>query len=165
MAAQRSAPLRSGRHTEIFEFIYCKNFIYRLCLHAKTYYYKCIIVVRDCVACSVGLRPDAWDRNLNTSLGFFVVWGFFGFDILFTQRCWWFSTIIKRHIWRRNVVRRYVLGNKQREDMFLIGNWFWFRYFIGTALLVIIHIICTQKWAGGFTEPSRYRCVCEYIQL
>ena len=34
-----------------------------------------------------------------------------------------------------------------------------------TQLLVMIHIIYTQKWAGGFTEPSRYGCVHMLIQL
>ena len=35
-------------------------------------------------------------------------------------------------------------------------NWlgFWARYFINAPLLVIIHIILTQKWAAGFTEPA-----------
>ena len=33
------------------------------------------------------------------------------------------------------------------------------------ALLVIIHIPSTQKWARGFTEPSRYGCVHEHLQL
>ena len=53
-------------------------------------------------------------------------------------------------------MRRYVLGSAQSEDMFIIGMGFWAKYFIRTALLVIIHIICTQKWARGFKEPSRY---------
>ena len=40
-------------------------------------------------------------------------------------------------------------------------NWkrFWNRYFLNTPLLVIIHISHTQKWARGFTEPSRYNAV------
>ena len=59
------------------------------------------------------------------------------------------------------MVVRYV----QSEDMFINGLGFWAKYFIRTALLVIIYIICTQKWAGGHTVPSRYRCVFEYIQL
>ena len=37
------------------------------------------------------------------------IWG----DIVFTQRCWWCSTKNKRQIWRRNVMRRYVLGDSQ----------------------------------------------------
>ena len=32
----------------------------------------------------------------------------------------------------------------------------WVLYFIDTALLVVIHISLTQKWAGGHTVPSRY---------
>ena len=36
---------------------------------------------------------------------------------------------------------------------------FWVRNFIGIALLVIIHIPRTQKWARGFTEPSRYGAI------
>ena len=39
------------------------------------------------------------------------------------------------------------------------------RYFINAALLVMIHISRTQKWAGGHTVPSRYVCVCEFIKL
>ena len=39
------------------------------------------------------------------------------------------------------------------------------RYFIGTALLVLIYILYAQKWAEGFTEPSRYGCVHMLIQL
>ena len=41
----------------------------------------------------------------------------------------------------------------------------WVLYYMGSALLVIIHILRTQKWAGGHTVPSRYGCVCEFIQL
>ena len=37
--------------------------------------------------------------------------------------------------------------------------------FMVTTLLVVIHIPYTQKWARGFTEPSRYGCVCEFIKL
>ena len=59
-------------------------------------------------------------------------------------------------MYHTNVMRRYVLGSAQSEDMFIIGMGFWAKYFIRTALLVIIHIICTQKWARGFKEPSRY---------
>ena len=33
------------------------------------------------------------------------------------------------------------------------------------ALLVEIHILCAQKWAGGHTVPSRYGCVHEHLQL
>ena len=35
----------------------------------------------------------------------------------------------------------------------------WVLYFMCSALLVIIHIPKTQKWARGFTEPSRYNAV------
>ena len=38
-------------------------------------------------------------------------------------------------------------------------------YFMYTPLLVIIHIPNTQKWAGGFIEPSRYGRACKYIHL
>ena len=34
---------------------------------------------------------------------------------------------------------------------------------MNTALLVIIHISLTQKWARGFIEPSHYVCVCKII--
>ena len=39
------------------------------------------------------------------------------------------------------------------------------RYCIDTALLVVIHIPYTQKWARGFREPSRYNAfanVCNW---
>ena len=36
---------------------------------------------------------------------------------------------------------------------------------IDTTLLLEIHIPLTQKWARGFTEPSRYGCVFEFIQF
>ena len=32
---------------------------------------------------------------------------------------------------------------------------FWVLYFMDTALLVIIHIILTQKWAAGYNPPLR----------
>ena len=47
----------------------------------------------------------------------------------------------------------------------MFGFGVWVLYFIDTALLLVIHIPHTQKWARGFTEPSRYGCVCEFIKL
>ena len=47
----------------------------------------------------------------------------------------------------------------------IIGFGVWVLYFIDTALLVVIHIPYTQKWARGFTEPSRYGGVHEHLQL
>ena len=38
----------------------------------------------------------------------------------------------------------------------IFGFGVWVLYFIDTALLLVIHISLTQKWARGFTEPSRY---------
>ena len=38
----------------------------------------------------------------------------------------------------------------------MFGFGVWVLYFIDTALLLVIHIPYTQKWARGFTEPSRY---------
>ena len=35
------------------------------------------------------------------------------------------------------------------------GVIFWVRYFIIIALLVVIHISLTQKWAAGFNPPLR----------
>ena len=35
----------------------------------------------------------------------------------------------------------------------------WFIFFMCSALLVIIHVPKIQKWARGFTEPSRYNAV------
>ena len=63
--------------------------------------------------------------------------------------------------------------------------WFWVRYFISAALLVIIHISRTQKWAAPFPRSNTkskisfsrgwaqeglrrtvaLQCVCEWIQL
>lgn len=36
------------------------------------------------------------------------------------------------------------------------------RYFIGTALLVLIYILYAQKWAEGFTEPAVTDNICVY---
>ena len=58
----------------------------------------------------------------------------FCFDILCAQRCWWGCTKNKRHIWRRNVVRRYVLEDEQREYGFINGNGKMGLYFIYTSL-------------------------------
>ena len=57
-------------------------------------------------------------------------------------------------------MRRYVLGNVQSEDVFV--NWFGVLgvlYFIGIALLLIIHILYTQKWARGHRCSLRHN-VC-----
>ena len=78
-AAQCNAPLRFGRHRMMGGFIYCIDFIRRLCLNVKIYYCKCFIVVWDYVACSVALHCDAWDRNTKAILRFCVIWGFMGF--------------------------------------------------------------------------------------
>lgn len=43
----------------------------------------------------------------------------FGEDIVSTQRCWWGCKLYGSDIWRRNVMRRYVLGNAQSEDVFI----------------------------------------------
>ena len=40
----------------------------------------------------------------------------FGGDIVLTQRCWWGCILHSHDIWRRNVMRRYVLGDTQSED-------------------------------------------------
>ena len=53
-------------------------------------------------------------------------------------------------------MRRYVLGNVQSEERFINGMRVLVLYFIITTLLVTIYILCTQKWAGGHTVPSRY---------
>ena len=58
-----------------------------------------------------------------------------------------------------------ILGRLYCEYMFGIVLGFWVRNFIGTSLLVKIHIPRTQKWARGFTEPSRYGSVHEHLQL
>ena len=48
------------------------------------------------------------------------------------------------------------------------GLRFWWIYCMNTTLLLITHILCTQKWAAGFTEPAvtdstnvcgEYRCI------
>ncbi len=53
--------------------------------------------------------------------------------------------------------------NRANKDVETVKG-FWVTYCIGTALLVIIHIPHTQKWARGFTEPSRYGGVFRFIQ-
>ena len=51
-------------------------------------------------------------------------------------------------------------------DMFLTDIYgILVRYFMETALLVIIHIICTQKWAGGFTEPPATTRICVFTTI
>ena len=47
-------------------------------------------------------------------------------------------------------MRRYVLGDVQSEMCFKLYEVFVERYFIGTLLLVILHILYTQKWALPF---------------
>ncbi len=37
----------------------------------------------------------------------------------------------------------------------IAGVIFWVRYFIIIALLVVIHISLTQKWAAGYNPPLR----------
>ena len=56
---------------------------------------------------------------------------------------------------RRNAMRRYVLEDVQSEERFINDIEFWVRYFIGTTLLVIIHITRTQKWAAQCNAPLR----------
>ena len=48
------------------------------------------------------------------------------------------------------------IGNVLSEYRCINCMGFWVLYFIDTTLLVMIHILCTQKWAGGHTVPSRY---------
>ena len=60
----------------------------------------------------------------------------------------------KRDIWRRDVARRYVLGDTQSENAFINCMRFSDIYFICTTLLVMIHILNTQKWAPGHTVPG-----------
>ena len=49
----------------------------------------------------------------------------------------------------------------QTQKIYNISAWkyfrryFWFRYYINTALLLMIHIICTQKWAAQYNAPLR----------
>ena len=52
------------------------------------------------------------------------LYGGFWLHIISAQRCWWGCIFENRHIWRRNVMRRYVLGNAQSEDVFIIGMGF-----------------------------------------
>ena len=42
----------------------------------------------------------------------------------------------------------------ERIWIYKLKLWLWDTYFIYTALLVIKHILKTQKWAPGFTEPG-----------
>ena len=42
-------------------------------------------------------------------------------DIILTQRCLWGCIFYVQHIWRRDITRRYVLGDTQSEYMFI--NW------------------------------------------
>ena len=145
----------------------------------KINYCKCYLVVCDYVACSVGLRPDAWAMDKNTCISniaiqilnaarsgdqFFCGWGRnlwfrnrtrkkvyrrqkgervgeyldehtmmdgdkncldFWFDILCNQRCWCKNIFHVHKNGRRDVTRRYCLGNVQSEDMFINGMGFW----------------------------------------
>ena len=59
--------------------------------------------------------------------------------------------------------KRCIAANKEKRwrkntimGKFINYKWMLVLYSIGTMFLVIIHISHTQKWAGGFTEPSRY---------
>ena len=56
-------------------------------------------------------------------------------------------------------MRRYVLEDVQSENMFINVMGFFVRYCTGSALLVTIHIICTQSWAGGHRCSLRHN-VC-----
>ena len=48
---------------------------------------------------------------------------------------------------RMDTIKEFIGG----DNIFIL--YFLVRYFIYAALLVIIYILYTQKWAGGFTEP------------
>ena len=56
-------------------------------------------------------------------------------------------------------MRRYVLEDVQSENMFINVIESFVRYCTGSALLVTIHIICTQSWAGGHRCSLRHN-VC-----
>ena len=107
----------------------------------------------------------------------------FGFDIIYTQRCWWGCILycrdicarIHRTVALRMRVRMYVI-----RKYFGVGNickWYFWRYILWThrwlyvvittkaryfliqyftksALLVIIHIPRTQKWAARYYSPN-----------
>ena len=60
---------------------------------------------------------------------------------------------------------KYDLINTSFGYVFLNCMEFLFWFFMNKALLVEIHILCAQKWAGGHTVPSRYGCVHEHLQL
>ena len=63
--------------------------------------------------CNAPLRSGKRTERRNA---FKLFWGF-GIYILLAQRCWWGCILHKRHIWRRNIVRRYVLRDGQSEEM------------------------------------------------
>ena len=74
--------------------------------------------------------------------------------------------------WDKKVYRRqggecmkYDFINTSFGYVFLNCMKFLFWFFMNKALLVEIHILCAQKWAGGHTVPSRYGCVHEHLQL
>ena len=45
------------------------------------------------------------------------------------------------------------IGNVLSEDMFISDMGFLITYYIDTTLLVMIHILCTQKWAAECNPP------------
>ena len=51
-------------------------------------------------------------------------------------------------------LRMYVIGKRLGVGIFA-GVIFLARYFINTALLVVIHILHTQKWAAQHSAPLR----------
>ena len=79
-----------------------------------------------------------------------------GEDILLAQRCWWGCKLYERHILRRDVTRRYRWHKRLWRIHMYKRYGVWVLYFIYATLLVTIYILCTQKWAGGHTVPSRY---------
>ena len=59
-------------------------------------------------------------------------------------------------------LRMYVIGKRLGVGIFA-GVIFWGRYFIIIALLVVIHIPWTQKWAAVFCGPFRDKRLIQYF--
>ena len=79
---------------------------------------------------------------------------------------WLYVVITTRFIYSSLIVCCYNNEIKYAARVGVIfGFGVWVLYCMCSALLVVIHISLTQKWARGFTEPSRYRCDCKIIQL
>ena len=105
----------------------------------------------------VGKRPDATsgDCEMIQLYEYIIVdkmaCCIFRFYILFVQRCWWGCELYRRHIWRRNVMRRYVLVDVQSEDMFI--DWKGFMVYIFYIYNVVGGVVnCLNLIYGGRTS-------------